>query len=92
MSCRQRRSRRRPNAPRRDELLVVPQLPELAYAVGIEVIVLVEDFDQFGCGPGILIMLIDRSGQLVSRAQEHAKQVHQMDLSREQALAMAKPV
>ena len=29
--------------------------------------------------------------QLVERAQEHAKQVHQMDLSREQALAMAKP-
>jgi len=26
-----------------------------------------------------------------SRAQEHAKQVHQMELSREQALAMAKP-
>lgn len=29
--------------------------------------------------------------QLVQRAQEHAKQMHQMDLSREQALAMAKP-
>ena len=29
--------------------------------------------------------------ELVSRAQEHAKQVHQMDLSRDQALAMAKP-
>jgi predicted small metal-binding protein len=29
--------------------------------------------------------------QLVERAQEHAKQMHQMDLSREQALAMAKP-
>ena len=29
--------------------------------------------------------------QLVSRAQEHAKQVHQMELSREQALAMARP-
>jgi predicted small metal-binding protein len=29
--------------------------------------------------------------QLVARAQEHAKQVHQMDLTREQALAMAKP-
>jgi predicted small metal-binding protein len=29
--------------------------------------------------------------QLVERAQEHAKQTHQMDLSREQALAMAKP-
>jgi predicted small metal-binding protein len=34
----------------------------------------------------------DTDDQLVSRAQEHAKQVHQMDLSREQALAMAKPV
>lgn len=30
--------------------------------------------------------------ELVARAQEHAKQVHQMDLSREQALAMARPV
>ena len=29
--------------------------------------------------------------ELVTRAQEHAKQVHQMDSSREQALAMAKP-
>ncbi len=29
--------------------------------------------------------------EVVSRAQEHAKQVHQMELSREQALAMAKP-
>lgn len=29
--------------------------------------------------------------EVVARAQEHAKQVHQMDLSREQALAMAKP-
>ena len=29
--------------------------------------------------------------QLVERAQEHAKQMHQMELSREQALAMAKP-
>ena len=29
--------------------------------------------------------------ELVERAREHAKQVHQMDLSREQALAMATP-
>jgi predicted small metal-binding protein len=29
--------------------------------------------------------------ELVTRAQEHAKQVHQMELSRDQALAMAKP-
>ena len=33
----------------------------------------------------------ENDDQVVSRAQEHAKQVHQMDLSREQALAMAKP-
>ena len=33
----------------------------------------------------------DTDDELVIRAQEHAKQVHQMDLSREQALAMAKP-
>ena len=30
--------------------------------------------------------------ELVTRAQEHARQVHQMELTREQALAMAKPV
>ncbi|MGQ0538964.1 MAG: DUF1059 domain-containing protein [Gemmatimonadaceae bacterium] len=30
--------------------------------------------------------------ELVARAQEHAKAVHQMDLTRDQALAMAKPV
>ena len=29
--------------------------------------------------------------QLVEKAQQHAKEVHQMDLSREQALSMAKP-
>ena len=29
--------------------------------------------------------------KLVAKAQEHAKQVHQMDLTREQALAMARP-
>jgi predicted small metal-binding protein len=29
--------------------------------------------------------------EVVTRAQEHAKQVHQMELTREQALAMAKP-
>jgi predicted small metal-binding protein len=29
--------------------------------------------------------------ELVARAQEHAKAVHQMALSREQALAMARP-
>ena len=29
--------------------------------------------------------------EVVAKAQAHAKQVHQMDLSREQALAMAKP-
>jgi predicted small metal-binding protein len=28
---------------------------------------------------------------VVAKAQAHAKQVHQMDLSKEQALAMAKP-
>ena len=36
----------------------------------------------------------DRFGsdaRLVAKAQEHAKQVHQMDLTREQALAMARP-
>ena len=29
--------------------------------------------------------------QLVAKAQQHAKEVHQMDLTREDALAMAKP-
>jgi predicted small metal-binding protein len=29
--------------------------------------------------------------EVVQKAQAHAKEVHQMDLSREQALAMAKP-
>ena len=33
----------------------------------------------------------DTDDQLVAKAQEHAKQVHQMDLSRDQALAMARP-
>lgn len=29
--------------------------------------------------------------QLVAKAQQHAKEVHQMELTREQALAMAHP-
>ncbi len=33
----------------------------------------------------------DSDDDVVAKAQEHAKQVHQMDLSRDQALAMAKP-
>jgi predicted small metal-binding protein len=33
----------------------------------------------------------DSDDQVVAKAQEHAKQVHQMDLTREQALAMAQP-
>lgn len=28
---------------------------------------------------------------LIARAQKHAKEVHQMELSREQALSMARP-
>jgi predicted small metal-binding protein len=33
----------------------------------------------------------ENDDELVSKAQVHAKEVHQMDLSREQALAMARP-
>jgi predicted small metal-binding protein len=29
--------------------------------------------------------------QLVAKAQQHAREVHQMELSRDQALAMARP-
>jgi predicted small metal-binding protein len=29
--------------------------------------------------------------EVVQKAQEHAKQVHQMELTRDQALAMARP-
>ncbi len=37
------------------------------------------------------IVKAENDEQLVAKAQEHAKQVHQMDLTREQALAMARP-
>ena len=40
------------------------------------------------CG---FVVRAESDDQLVAKAQEHAKQVHQMDLSREQALAMARP-
>jgi predicted small metal-binding protein len=33
----------------------------------------------------------ENDDQLVTKAQAHAKEVHQMDLTREQALAMARP-
>ena len=37
------------------------------------------------------VVKADTDDQLVAKAQQHAKEVHQMDLSREQALAMARP-
>ena len=40
------------------------------------------------CG---FVVKAESDEQLVARAQQHAKDVHQMDLSREQALAMARP-
>ena len=40
------------------------------------------------CG---FVVRADSDEDLVARAQTHAKEVHQMDLSREQALAMARP-
>lgn len=40
------------------------------------------------CG---FVLKADSDDQLVVKAQQHAKEVHQMDLSREQALAMARP-
>ena len=40
------------------------------------------------CG---FIVKAENEDQLVVKAQEHAKQVHQMELSRDQALAMARP-
>ena len=33
----------------------------------------------------------DNDEDVVAKAQQHAKEVHQMDLTREQALAMARP-
>jgi predicted small metal-binding protein len=33
----------------------------------------------------------ENDDQIVSNAQKHAKEVHQMELTREQALSMAKP-
>jgi predicted small metal-binding protein len=33
----------------------------------------------------------ENDDDVVKKAQEHAKSTHQMDLSKEQALAMAKP-
>jgi predicted small metal-binding protein len=40
------------------------------------------------CG---FVVKADTDDQLVAKAQAHAKETHQMDLTREQALAMAKP-
>lgn len=40
------------------------------------------------CG---FIVTAETDDQLVERARQHAKEVHQMDLSPEQALAMAHP-
>ena len=40
------------------------------------------------CG---FVVKAETDDQLVVKAQQHAKDVHQMDLTREQALAMARP-
>ena len=40
------------------------------------------------CG---FIVKAENDEELVSKAQLHAKEVHQMELSREQALSMARP-
>jgi predicted small metal-binding protein len=40
------------------------------------------------CG---FIVRAETDEQLVAKAQQHAKEVHQMELTREQALAMASP-
>ena len=40
------------------------------------------------CG---FVVKAETDDQLVANAQQHAKTVHQMDLTREQALSMAKP-
>ena len=37
------------------------------------------------------IVRAETDDQVVEKAQQHAKDVHQMELSREQALAMARP-
>ena len=42
------------------------------------------------CPCGVVIEGRDDE-DVVQRAQEHARQVHQMELSREQALGMARP-
>jgi predicted small metal-binding protein len=42
------------------------------------------------CSCGYIVRA-ENDDKLVAKAQEHAKQVHQMDLTREQALAMARP-
>ena len=43
---------------------------------------------QCPCGT---VIRADNDEQLVAQAQRHAKEVHAMELSREQALAMATP-
>ena len=40
------------------------------------------------CG---FIVKADTDDQLVAKAQQHAKEVHQMELTRDEALAMARP-
>ena len=40
------------------------------------------------CG---FVVTADTDDELVAKAQQHAKDVHQMELTRDQALAMARP-
>lgn len=46
---------------------------------------------QVSCDCGTVIRGED-DGQLVERVQEHAREVHNMELSRDQVLSMAEPV
>ena len=41
--------------------------------------------------PSGFVVNAETDDQLVAKAQQHAKEVHQMDLTRDQALAMSKP-
>ena len=40
------------------------------------------------CG---FVVKADADDELIAKAQQHAKDVHQMELTRDQALAMARP-
>ena len=68
--------------------LHVPAIEATKGMINAETLAMMKKIIQCPCGS---VIEGDSDDDVVKKAQEHAKSTHQMDLSKEQALAMARP-